>query len=151
MDMPHPSPSADDLALLTTGCIALNLRRASRILTRRFEDALRPVKLTSFQFSALQLLREGGSQSQSAIAAALAMDLSTLNRNIRPLMARGLIRSESGAADKRIRMLTITEDGLALFAAAVPLWANAQRAVLAEVDLRAWDMMRASLDTMTER
>lgn len=144
------SPS-NDVALLSTGCIALNLRRATRIITRRFEDALRPVDLTSFQFSALSLLRDGETLSQSALAAELGMDVSTLNRNIQPLLKRGLISSADGMTDKRVRMLSITGDGADLFEKALPFWAAAQRETIAAVDLRAWDMMRASLDTMTGR
>lgn len=135
-------------ALLDGGCVALNLRRAARVVTRRYEEALRPVNLTSFQFSALNALADQGPQAQSALAAAFGMDVSTLSRNIRPLAARGLVRATAGTADRRVKTLSVTDDGRALFEAALPLWAGAQRRTIAEFGDRVWPMLRATLDNI---
>jgi len=125
--------------------VALDLRRATRIITRRFEDALRPANLTSFQFSTLQALQDQDSIPQSHLAEAFGMDLSTLNRNVKPMLTRGLITSAPSPKDRRVKNLMITSDGKALFQSALPLWADVQRAVLAEVGEAAWPMMRATL------
>ncbi|MEM7546397.1 MAG: MarR family transcriptional regulator [Pseudomonadota bacterium] len=139
-----------DLALMSEGCIALNLRRAARIATRRYEDALRPLGLTSFQFSALKALSEHDAIPHGELAKAFALDLSTLSRNVRPLIARGLAGSETDAKDKRVKRLTATAEGRALYAAALPLWAGAQRETLDELGPRVWPMLRASLRCIEE-
>ncbi len=58
----------------------------------------------------------------AAVAALLAMDRTTLTAALKPLERRVLVEVKAGARDKRSRLLTLTPAGLALLAAAMPVW-----------------------------
>lgn len=103
-------------------CLCLHLQRAARAVARRFDAALRPLGLTSGQFSLLMSLNRPMPPTIGSVAALLAMDRTTLTANLKPLERRGLLRVEVDAADKRSRRLILTTPGGALLAAAMPVW-----------------------------
>jgi|SRR5690606_34248052 len=103
-------------------CLCLAAQRAARALARRFDEALRPIGLTSGQFSLLMSLNRPSPPSVGQVAQTLAMDRTTLTANIKPLERRGLVRTEIDPDDRRGRRLVITEAGLAALAAATPIW-----------------------------
>jgi DNA-binding MarR family transcriptional regulator len=103
-------------------CLCLHLQRAARAVARRFDAALRPLGLTSGQFSLLMSLNRPEPASIGSVSALLAMDRTTLTANLKPLERRGLIAVRADASDKRTRRLTLTPKGSALLSAAVPVW-----------------------------
>ncbi|MFP2906908.1 MarR family winged helix-turn-helix transcriptional regulator [Pyxidicoccus sp. 3LFB2] len=111
-------------------CLCLAAQRAARTLARRFDEALRPVGLTSGQFSLLMSLNRPEAPSISSVAGLLAMDRTTLTANLKPLERRGLMKTTVDPADRRGRLLTLTQAGRALLKAAVPIWERTH----AEVD-----------------
>ena len=111
-------------------CLCLHLQRAARAVARRFDAALRPLNLTSGQFSLLMSLNRGEAPSIGSVSALLAMDRTTLTANLKPLERRGLVKVSIDDADKRTRRLKLTAVGRALLVAAVPIW----RQTHAEVD-----------------
>ncbi|RME63236.1 MAG: MarR family transcriptional regulator, partial [Alphaproteobacteria bacterium] len=72
-------------------CACANLRRASRIITRRFDDAMRATGLRSTQMSILNEIARMGEAPVAQLAVRLAMDASTLTRNLTPLERDGVI------------------------------------------------------------
>jgi DNA-binding MarR family transcriptional regulator len=50
------------------------------------------------------------------------MDRTTLTANLKPLERRGAVEITVDPADRRGRMLTLTEAGRALLRAAMPIW-----------------------------
>jgi DNA-binding MarR family transcriptional regulator len=60
----------------------------------------------------------------------LNADRTTLSRNVRPLIAAGLLESTT-ATDRRRRDLAATADGRASFKRALPLWADAEHTLRA--------------------
>lgn len=134
-----------DSDTVAKGCAAFSLRRASRIVTRRYEQALRPVNLSSFQFTTLFALNQAGSLPQAWLADELGMDLSTLTRNLRPLIKRELIEVYIKARDKRIKYATITPKGRDTFEAALPLWKAAQDATLKDLSPAEWDALKKAI------
>jgi len=64
----------------------------------------------------------------TTLADALAMDRTTLTRNLRPLERRGLVRVTTGD-DRRVRIVTLTTRGRTALADALPLWKKAQAQV----------------------
>lgn len=106
-------------------CVCLGVRRTARLVTRRYEDALRPVGLTAGQFSVLAALA-GGPVPLGRLADALGMDRTTVNRSVRPLAERGLLESVRFPRDRRVRALGITAAGTAVLTAAMPLWRTEQ-------------------------
>src|SRR5688500_12994862 len=84
-------------------CLCLATQRAARALARRFDEALRPVGLTSGQFSLLMSLNRPKPPSIGSVAALLAMDRTTLTANLKPLERRGVVERTSDPDDRRAR------------------------------------------------
>ena len=103
-------------------CLCLSAQRAARALARRFDEALRPVGLTSGQFSLMMSLNRPHPPTMGSVAALLAMDRTTLTANLKPLERRGLVQSAVDPNDRRGRRLSLTDAGLAVLASAVPIW-----------------------------
>ena len=59
-------------------CLCLHLRRAARALARRFDDALRPLGLTSGQYSMMMSLNRPQPPNIGSVASLLSMDRTTL-------------------------------------------------------------------------
>jgi DNA-binding MarR family transcriptional regulator len=103
-------------------CLCLAAQRAARALSRRFDEAFRPLGITSGQYSLLMSLNRPQPPSIGAVASLLAMDRTTLTANLKPLEKRGLLTSTPDPADKRSRRLALTDEGSRTLAAAVPIW-----------------------------
>ncbi|HEX4261996.1 MAG TPA: MarR family winged helix-turn-helix transcriptional regulator [Acetobacteraceae bacterium] len=128
MSSPTEIPFATTLLVRDT-CLCLHAQRAARALARRFDAALRPVGLTSGQFSLLMSLNRPQPPSMGPVAALLAMDRTTLTAALKPLRRRGLVDVSLDPADRRGRILRLTDAGRALLREAVPVWEANQRAV----------------------
>ena len=103
-------------------CLCLATQRAARALARRFDDAFRPLGLTSGQFSLLMSLNRETPPSIGAVAAFLAMDRTTLTANLKPLVKRRLATVAVDPGDKRGRLIKLTPAGHALLKSATPIW-----------------------------
>ena len=103
-------------------CLCLHVQRAARALARRFDEALRPVRLTNGQFSLLMSLNRPEPPPMAPVAALLAMDRTTLTAALKPLERRGLVEILKDPADQRGRRLKLTDDGKMVLARAVPIW-----------------------------
>ena len=110
-------------------CLCLAAQRVARTLARRFDDALRPVGLTSGQFSLLMSLNQPVPPSIGSIAALLAMDRTTLTANLKPLERRGLAETKVDPADRRGRLVILTVPGRKLLQDALPIWQRTQEEV----------------------
>ena len=107
-------------------CLCLAAQRAARTLARRFDEALRPVGLTSGQFSLLMSLNQPTAPSIGSIAVLLAMDRTTLTANLKPLERRGLVETKVDPVDRRGRLLVLTALGRNLLRSALPIWQRTQ-------------------------
>jgi DNA-binding MarR family transcriptional regulator len=103
-------------------CLCLHVQRAARALARRFDEALRPVGLTNGQFSLLMSLNRPQPAGLGGVANLLAMDRTTLTAALKPLERRGLLTVAPDPKDGRARVLSLTDEGRAVLAQAVPIW-----------------------------
>ncbi len=103
-------------------CLCLHVQRAARALARRFDEALRPFDLTNGQFSLLMSLNRPQPPPMAPVASLLAMDRTTLTAALKPLERRGLVKIGRDAADRRSRILILTDKGRTLLARAMPVW-----------------------------
>ncbi|MCB1471785.1 MAG: winged helix-turn-helix transcriptional regulator [Rhodobiaceae bacterium] len=112
-------------------CTCCHVRRATRRLTRMYEQALEPSGLTAMQFAILAAVARNPGASRGAVAELLDMDISTLSRGLKPLLGDGslALALASGEGSGRGAVLDLTPQGRARFELAVPLWQHAQRAV----------------------
>jgi len=109
-------------------CLCLHAQRAARKLARRYDEALRPLGLTSGQFSLLMSLNRPEAPSIGSVSDLLAMDRTTLTAALKPLQRRELVTVEVDPADRRSRRLHLTPAGHAVLGEALPVWERAQAA-----------------------
>ena len=134
VDVADPADDRVYAEILAT-CASLQLRKADRVVTHLYDEALRPMGLRSTQLPILVTLAAQGALAATDLANSLVLDRTTLIRNLRPLQRRGLI--EIGRADgRRKRMARLTAAGHRAVAAAVPLWTKAQTRVTDELGTR---------------
>jgi DNA-binding MarR family transcriptional regulator len=131
-------------------CVAQNLRRAARLVTRRYEEALRPVDLTASQFTILQALQGGRKVPQGMLADILGFEQTTMTRLAALMLKRALIKSEPDPDDKRGRLLSISKDGATLYEKAAPLWQKAQDLTFGRMPQDAWHGVRKALKTLSQ-
>lgn len=134
MSKPADSPNHFTLPFATTlhvrdKCLCLHLQRAARATARMFDDALRPIGITSGQFSLLMSLNRPAPPLMGEIAAFLAMDRTTLTAMLKPLQRRGLLEARTDEADRRGKRLVLLPEGHALLARAVPVWARTEEQI----------------------
>jgi DNA-binding MarR family transcriptional regulator len=126
-------------------CICLGVRKAARRLARRYDEAFRPLGITSGQFSILAALSGRDVVPLGRLADALGMDRTTLNRNLRPMELEKLIVTSSLKTDARVRGVALTERGRTLLQRALPLWQQAQTDSLKRLGPSTWPSLRAQL------
>lgn len=106
-------------------CIATRLRMANRVVTKVYDDALRPFGLRVTQMSMLVLAEDRGVIRQSEVGAELQLDDSTLSRNLERMRAKEWLEEVSGD-DARVHSYQLTQAGRALLEQAIPAWRSAQ-------------------------
>lgn len=106
-------------------CICGRLRRASRTLSRLYDEALAPVDLTVTQFSVIRTLSRMDRPGLAELAETTAHEKSALWRTLQPLVRKGWIAAET-APGERGQRLSLTPGGRKRLADALPLWRTAQ-------------------------
>ncbi len=119
------SSSPIDAAAEAKICACFSLRKAARAVTQLYDATLRQSGLRTTQFTLLLTLSRAGPVTIGTLAERLVMDRTTLTRNLKPLIGRGLIAVSEGE-DRRSRIVELTEEGGERLAAALPLWQRAQ-------------------------
>lgn len=109
-------------------CAALRTRMAARKLTRAYDKALRPAGLKITQFTLLIAVEEGSAKSLTALADMLALERSSLVRNVKLLEEDGLIEA-APSGEGRSLGLRLTKAGRKRLTQALPLWREAQTQV----------------------
>jgi DNA-binding MarR family transcriptional regulator len=107
-------------------CACANLRKAARALTQLFDEALAPSGLRVTQFTLLVTSGLVGESTINELAERMAMDRTTLSRNLKPLVRSGLLEVRPGE-DGRTRLVRLTPAGEQALEEAYPLWQQAQR------------------------
>lgn len=125
---PKKEPALASLSPLAI-CACNNLRKASRAVTQYFDDRLQTVGLRSTQLVILLVVMENEEAGIAQLARILGMDASTLNRNLRPLTDRRLIKIADGQSGQR-KTVTLTDAGRKLIAEAAPIWKVAQDQIM---------------------
>jgi DNA-binding MarR family transcriptional regulator len=130
---PEIPPGAWTARAIGEACVCFQLRRAARLVSRRYEEALAATGLKAGQFSILAALIDGRALTMSGLADRLGMDRTTLTRNLRPLQRRQLVAVAPLTEDRRSRAIVLTDGGRALMDQALPLWQQAQADSLARL------------------
>ena len=121
-------------------CLCASFRRASRALTQRYEQALRPADIRATQFTILQALSIVGVVKQGRLGEILAMDSTTLTRTLAIMHREGWIEKVRGK-DGRERSIALAKAGKETFARALPLWQKVQADLRRELGNERWDSL----------
>lgn len=126
------------------------------ILARRWrgflDDAITNAGLTEAAWAPLMhLQRLGDGVQQKVLAARIGIDTSTLVRLIDILESRNLVERLIDPADRRGRLIHLTDEGRACVAHIEASITRAEEALLADVDDDTLDQMRVVLTRITAR
>ena len=119
-------------------CACTALRKATRAMTRFYEETMAPAGMTVPQFALLRALERNGPTPMSRLAEELVMDRTSLYRAVKPLLRDGLVRMRSCATDRRVKEAELSGAGEAKIAQALPYWRKAQETFLADFGEEAW-------------
>lgn len=110
---------------IASNCLAVRVRLLNRKITSIYDEALRPIGLTTGQLNILVIVSNRGPIAQTEIAASLQMEKSTLSRNLERMRAHGWINSATRRSGRGLE-LRIQSKGRKLLERAFPLWKQAQ-------------------------
>jgi DNA-binding MarR family transcriptional regulator len=133
---------------LLARCACFDLRKATRAVSRLYDDCLRPLGLNITQYSLLRVIESEPQISVSTLGRYMVMDRTSVTRALAPLERDRLIRSRVGS-DKRMRIVSLTKKGTKLIADAKSHWDEAQKTFLDLIGDRRWTVMRGLLRDTT--
>jgi DNA-binding MarR family transcriptional regulator len=111
MDMQHP-----------LNCLTFAAQRAARNLSRGLEAVLKPVGLTTPQFTTLSLMSLTKPESIAALATRLGTERTTMTRNLHLMVRKGWVAQ----GNKPTSGYLLTPEGQAILTKALPLWSSHQ-------------------------
>jgi len=144
--MSAPAP----LRLSPAECTCFRMRGAARRVTQIYSRHLASTGLKISQFSLLGFVAARGPVSITELSEMLSTDRTTLTRNLRPLLASGIIE-RAAAGDRRRHELVATAAGRALFKRALPLWSAAEQEVRAAMGTKLTADLHGALDRSMEK
>ena len=118
-------------------CTCFNLRKAARAVTQMYDEAFRPMGLRATQVSLLAMLGGQAPVTMTQLAKRLGMDRTTLTRNLKPLIAEGLVAAAAGQ-DRRERTVELTALGQDRLLEARPIWRGLQHRLVAAMGPERW-------------
>ena len=134
---------------VTLPCLCASLRRGARALTQFYEEALRPFRLRSSQFTILQALALAGEITQGRLGAILAMDTTTLTRTLDIMLRHHWISRRRGH-DRREWRISLAAKGKDLLDRALPYWDRAQAQVRRQLGTSQFDQLMQLANSLTE-
>ena len=107
-------------------CIGSRIRFLNRVITNIYDDALRPLEITTNQMNILIAMFLKGFSTPGEIASYLHMEKSTVSRNLNRMEKRGWLEILAGE-DARSQRLRVTSKGKKVIEKSWPLWKSAQK------------------------
>jgi DNA-binding MarR family transcriptional regulator len=141
MYMHHESPSLEEL-----NCACNALRKASRAVTRFYDEVMDDTGLSLAQFAVLRNIARREPLPLIDLAHALVMDRTTLYRALKPLEREGWVAIEDGRG--RTKAVRLTEKGHEAVANSTDAWQAAQRRLVERFGLDRWAATEAALQDL---
>lgn len=143
--------NADEIS----GCTCRRARRLSRQITQLYDHALEPTGITPNQFDLLAHLNHAFISGERGIAIGvlaerIVMHPTTVNRDLAPLSAKGLIADTKSESDGRVRVVRITTKGRKALAMAIPFWRKAQKRIVAALGKQEAKRLNNLLDSTSQ-
>lgn len=131
------------------GCTNFKLRQLLRRVSLVYDRAMAECGLKTTQYSLLSHVERLGPITQAELAKVMAMDSSTLSRNLKPLQLAGWVAIQAGS-DARSHALTTTASGSKKRVEAQALWRRAQLQLNETVGLHDVIALHGLIDRMTD-
>lgn len=114
LDRPSPAPHHRTMTMPEdlSRCLVLNTVAAARTLLRRYDAKLKPYGVTVQQFSLLAAIRFNPGDPVANLAPKIALDRTSLSRNLDRIEERGLVTRIANTGNSRICALTPAGDAL---------------------------------------
>lgn len=141
MDKAETMELVEKLAPRGYDCVCGNLRMAARAVTSVYDRHLRPAGVQASQMAVLWAVANARGMSVKELAGRIAMDETTLIRNLRGLERLGWVQLTIGG-DRRRRLPSLTDQGRLVFGQALPHWKAAQSEVAAVLEDKLVDTNR---------
>ncbi len=138
---PIANPALGEIA---QQCLCLQVRKTARLVTQWYDAYLQPSGLRSTQLHVLVAIAMAHTVPLTRLAEVLALDRTTLARNLKPLEREALVEISPGE-DKRVRLIRLTERGYQLLEQALPYWQKAQEQVRDRLGPSQWEALHADL------
>jgi DNA-binding MarR family transcriptional regulator len=142
MHMHHVAPSLP--------CACTTLRKASRALSRIYDDALAPAGLTVAQLGVLRAINRGAKDGEplSRLAETLVMDRTSLYRALGPMARSGWLLVKD-APKGRSKVVRLSKAGVGAIAGAAEYWERAQSRVIGEFGADRWATLQKAMTDLT--
>jgi len=111
-------------------CFNFAMRKSGRLINQFYEERLSKVNLKSGQFSILRAVNFRKETTNKQLQKILILDQSTLSRNLKPLIRDGFLNVTPDPNDQRSKIISLTTEGKSLYEKALPLWHDAQKALI---------------------
>ncbi len=115
--------------LIAQDCIAVRMRLLNRVVTKMYDDALRPLGIKTSQLNIMVVTARLGLARPAQICDRLKMDISTVSRNVDRMRAKGWIEVVDDEQDARAHQFRLSAPGRQLLEKARPAWEKAQAKV----------------------
>ncbi len=141
MKQQNPSPADRAAETIAGECLAVRVRMLNRTITAIYDDALRPLGLTTGQLNILVVVTKRGPLSPGEVARRLNMEKSTVSRNVERMRANRWLTVTAPDSGRK-QQLTLTRQGKRLLETSVSAWDEAQTRTRALLGRRGSDSIR---------
>ncbi|MBT2185851.1 MarR family winged helix-turn-helix transcriptional regulator [Sphingobium nicotianae] len=124
-------------------CVCTSLRKASRAVTRLYDERLAASGLTTTQFAVLRNLRHGD-LSLSRLAELLVMDRTSLYRTLAPIERHGWV-AITAEDQGRAKQAALTPAGRARMEEATAAWNTCQSEIIGAIGPDQWTALESQL------
>ena len=119
---------------LQTSCLGVRIGRLNRLVGRRFDLALRPLGLSIAQMEVLGALVLNDAPPRPAdLAQWLAVERSTMSRNLALMEKRGYVRTTATSPTGRSQRVTVTREGEIALGQAEHAWRQVQDSIAGQL------------------
>jgi DNA-binding MarR family transcriptional regulator len=128
-------------------CACTALRKASRAVSRLYDDRLASSGMTITQFAILRNLDRAGGLPLSRLAELLVMERTSLYRTLAPIERHGWVAVET-AHSGRIKTASVTDAGREAMRRATGAWESVQSEIAGTLGAPAWEALVGQLEEL---
>ncbi len=124
---------------IAENCTFFHLRKAYRMVHHFYDEIMRPSGISASQVSLLNAIYLANKKlTISEFAKVMALDRTTLTRNMVLLEKKGLIKLESSQQDSRKKLFYLTKEGEEILKKGLPVWEEAHQALKLKIGDDLW-------------